>query len=309
MRIVTLLPSLTELVCTLGRGGDLVGVTHECDFPPEVAGLPHLTRSRIPGAATGGEIDALVSQERGSLYELDQNLLAALEPDLILTQEQCDVCAVNEQTVRRAAMALRGQPFVESVNPRSLAEVHAMFRRVGDLIGSRAEADRLVASFESKVRQIADWRALGSSREHRPRVLFLEWIDPPFCAGHWIPELVGLAGGIEVVGGAGQESRRIDWDEAVAGRPEIILISPCGFSLERAQQEFQAVLASREGMGLRKLCAGRVFLIDGSAYFSRPGPRLEASLAIAAAAINDASCLEFGLPEGDGWRSLGSVLG
>src|SRR3954451_3862030 len=145
MRIVSLLPSLTELVCALGRGGDLVGVTHECDFPPGVERLPHLTRSRIPASASSGAIDAAVAEQGGSLYELDGDLLARLRPDLILTQEQCDVCAVNEATVRRGAAALPGAPPVESVNPTCLADVHAIFRRVGDRLGARDAADRLAA--------------------------------------------------------------------------------------------------------------------------------------------------------------------
>src|SRR5271165_1309297 len=140
MRIVSLLPSLTELVCSLGKSGELVGVTHECDYPPCVLELPHLTRSRITAAATSAEIDALVAGHDGSLYELDQDLLAKLEPDLILTQEQCDVCAVNEATVRRAALRLRNQPMVESVNPTTLGEVFSMFRRVGELVGAAGAA-------------------------------------------------------------------------------------------------------------------------------------------------------------------------
>src|SRR4051794_37627778 len=153
MRVVSLLPSLTELVWALGHGGDLVGVTHECDFPPGVERLPHLTRSRIPASASAssGAIDAMVAEQGGSLYELDGALLAELRPTLVLTQSQCDVCAVNEGTVRRAAESLPGAPPVESVNPTCLADVHAMFRRVGDRLGprARAEADRLVSAFEA----------------------------------------------------------------------------------------------------------------------------------------------------------------
>src|SRR5437899_2241187 len=173
MRIVSLLPSLTELVCALGRGADLVGVTHECDFPAGVEALPHLTRSRIPGSASSAEIDAAVAAHGGSLYDLDGDLLARLRPDLILTQEQCDVCAVNEATVRRVASALPGSPRVESVNPTDLAGVHATFRRVGDLTGARAEADALVAAFEATAAEVS--RRLGGRSPRR--VLLLEWFD------------------------------------------------------------------------------------------------------------------------------------
>src|SRR3954451_18655718 len=159
MRIVSLLPSLTELACALGHGDDLVGVTHECDFPAGGEGLPHLTRSRIPPSSSAGAIDAMVAEQGGSLYELDGALLRRLRPDLILTQEQCDVCAVNEATVRRVAAGLPGAPHVESVNPTDLAGVHAMFRRVGDLLGARPEAEALVAGFEATAAEIARRRA------------------------------------------------------------------------------------------------------------------------------------------------------
>src|SRR3954464_9644543 len=157
MRIVSLLPSLTELVAALGHEADLVGVTHECDFPPWVERLPHLTRSRIPTSACSGAIDAMVAEQGGSLYELDGDLLAGLRPDLILTQAQCDVCAVNEATVRRVAAALPGAPRVESVNPTCLSDVHAMFRRVGDRLGAdaRVAADRLIADFAAPAAEIA----------------------------------------------------------------------------------------------------------------------------------------------------------
>ena len=230
--------SLTELVCTLGRRDDLVGVTHECDDPPGVERLPHLTRSRIPGAATGVEIDAMVSDQAGSLYELDGDLLADLRPDLILTQEQCDVCAVNEATVRRAAMAIPGQPRVESVNPTTLAEVFAMFRSIGTLIDREAEADALVGRFEATAREIARRRnSSGRLASEIPRVFLLEWIDPPFASGHWNPEIIHLAGGVDPVGLAGQKVRRIDWTEVAESRPDLIIAAPCGFSLDRARDE------------------------------------------------------------------------
>jgi iron complex transport system substrate-binding protein len=299
MRIVSLLPSLTELVCALGRGGDLVGVTHECDFPAEVEALPHLTRSRIAASASSAAIDAAVSAQGGSLYELDAARLEALVPDLILTQEQCDVCAVNEATVRRAAAALPGTPRVESVNPTCLADVHAMFRRAGELVGAAHEAEALVARFEATEAEIA------RRRSGRPalRVLHLEWFDPPFSSGHWNPELVERAGGVEVIGGAGERSRRLDWDEVAAADPDLVVLAPCGFSLERSEAELPALTGRREWKALRAAREGGVVLVDGSAYFSRPGPRLEASLRILAAAIDPEACGDLA-PE-PGWRRLG----
>ena len=222
-------PSLTELVCNLGKRGDLVGVTHECDYPGDVRQLPHLTRSRIPGAASSAEIDALVAAQAGSLYELDESLLAELNPDLILTQEQCDVCAVNEATVRRAAQCLKSRAMVESVNPTTLAEVFSMFRTVGDLIGAVESADRLVDEFEKTAGEIKrrQSRRPGTGRAtSRPRVLLLEWLDPPYCSGHWNPEIIEKAGGVEVLGADGAKSRRVTWDLVAASLPDVIIVLP-----------------------------------------------------------------------------------
>lgn len=300
MRIVSLLPSLTELVVALGHGADLVGVTHECDFPPEVARLPHLTRSRIPSSASSVAIDAMVAEQGGSLYELDGDLLATLAPALILTQEQCDVCAVNEATVRRVAAVLPGSPRVESVNPTSVAEVHAMFRRVGDLLGddARAAADRIVAGFDATAAEISRRRAGKPSR----RVILLEWSDPPFASGHWNPEIIALAGGVEAIGRPGAPSRRLSWDEVARADPELILLSPCGFTLDRTRAELPALRARPEWSRLAAVRAGSVVLVDGSSYFSRPGPRLEASLRIAAAAIDPDACDD--LADVPGWCRL-----
>jgi iron complex transport system substrate-binding protein len=306
MRIVSLLPSLTELVCTLGRGDALVGVTHECDYPAGVERLPHLTRSRIPAAATAGEIDALVRQQAGSLYELDEDLLAALRPALILTQEQCDVCAVNEQTVRRAAMSLPGRPEVESVNPTAMADILAMFRRVGDLLDRASEAEELVARFEATAGEIARRHAetFRSGPAERPRVVLLEWLDPPFSSGHWNPEIIALAGGIEPVARAGERSRSISWDDVAAARADLILVAPCGFTLDRAVAELEGLRDRPGWRDLPAVRAGRVVVADGSAYFSRPGPRLETSLRIAAAAVDPGRCGDLAPPEGQGWRRL-----
>jgi len=298
MRIVSLLPSLSELVCALGRGDELVGVTHECDFPPGVESLPRLTRSRIPAEASGAAIDAMVSQQGGSLYELDSEALAGLRPDLILTQEQCDVCAVNEATVRRMAASLPGEPLVESVNPTDLEGIFAMFRRVGDRIGARGAAEGLVDRFRATAGEVAR-RTRGRPS---PRVLVLEWVDPPFSSGHWSPEIVGLAGGVEAIGRAGQRSRRITWAEVAAADPEVILVAACGFSIDRAWAELDALAGLRVWQDLRAARNGSVAVTDGSAYFSRPGPRIEASLRVAAAAIDPDSCGDLAPP--GSWRTF-----
>ena len=298
MRIVSLLPSLTELVCALGRRDRLVGVTHECDYPPGVEHLPHLTQSRIPTEATSAVIDALVVEQRGSLYELDGEALAELRPDLILTQEQCDVCAVNEATVRRTAESLPGQPVVESVNPLDLEGVFAVFRRIGKLIDAEDKAGELIEQFEVTSQLIAD-RLEG---QPIPRVVLLEWIDPPFSSGHWNPALIARAGGREMIGQSGEKSRRITWIEVAEADPEFLLVSACGFSVDRTLLELAAILDRREWQDLRAVRNGQVAVTDGSAYFSRPGPRLEISLRIAAAAIHSDQCADLAPPRS--WRPV-----
>jgi iron complex transport system substrate-binding protein len=305
MRIVSLLPSLTELVCAIGRSGDLVGVTHECDYPPGVENLPHLTRSRISGAASSDQIDRLVTEQAGSLYELDEDLLADLRPDLILTQKQCDVCAVNETTVRQAAQCLAGRPTVESVNPMTLADVFVMFRRIGAYLHAVERATDLVARFVRTTKEIADrHRAAHSSASPSAprRVLLLEWLDPPFSSGHWNPEIIRLAGGFESLGRSGQKSSRIKWDDVTSSQSDLILVAPCGFSLDRTATNLATLNDRPEWRDLAAVRKGAVVIVDGSAYFSRPGPRLEASLRIAAAAIDPESCIDLAPPEGQGWR-------
>ncbi len=299
MRIVSLLPSLTELVCALGRGDELVGVTHECDYPPGVEFLPHLTHSRIAARADSAAIDRAVSEQRGSLYELDVVGLAELRPDLILTQEQCDVCAVNEATVRRVALRLPGPPRVVSVNPTDLAGVFAMFDEIAALLDARPEAEALRTAFDDLGELIVE----RAGDRDRPRVVLLEWSDPPFSSGHWNPEIVDLAGGVEVLARPGDRSRRVTWNDVAAVEPEVILLSPCGFTLDRALAELAALRDRPEWRSLEAVRNGRVAVIDGSAYFSRPGPRLRESLAIAAACIHPDACRD--LAPADGFRLVG----
>ncbi|HEU5116921.1 MAG TPA: ABC transporter substrate-binding protein [Isosphaeraceae bacterium] len=298
MRIVSLLPSLTELVCFLGRRTDLVGVTHECDYPTGVETLPHLTRSRIPSAATSAEIDRLVSEQGGSLYDLDADLLAALKPDLILTQAQCDVCAVNEKTVKEVAGSLPGSPHVETVNPLDLAGVMTMFLRVGELLDASEAARKLVSSFESAQAE------LSRRRENGPpvKVALLEWLDPLFIAGHWNPDLISLAGGVDILGRSGRESRRASFAELKQNEPEALLIAPCGFTLDRVEAEWSAIAPRPEWQSLEAVRSGRVVLADGSAYFSRPGPRLLESLGLAAVLVNPETNAD--LAPRAGWKKI-----
>ncbi|GIW89053.1 MAG: cobalamin-binding protein [Isosphaeraceae bacterium] len=288
MRIVSLLPSLTELVAALGREEELVGISHECDAPPGIWDRPRLTRSRIDAQAPAAAIDAQVAAQGGSLYELDRAALAATRPTLILTQAQCDVCAVNEATVRDVAAGLPGPPQVLSVNPTDLEGVFTMFRQVAQALGgdAPARAERLIADFETTARAIAR-RTAGVVR---PRVLFLEWPDPPYCAGHWIPELIALGGGVSALGRAGVASRRVSWEEVSGTHAEVAVVAPCGFSLEQARREAERLAERPAWQGLPAVRTDRVVLADGNQYFSRPGPRLEASLRIVAAAVDPERC-------------------
>jgi iron complex transport system substrate-binding protein len=263
------------------------------------ARTPEAHRRRHPAEAAGAEIDALVSEQPESLYTLDEEMLQALRPDLILTQEQCDVRAVNELTVRRAAARLPGPPRVESVAPRTLDDVFAMFRRVGELIDRPVEAEYLVAGFHRTVRWIYDF--ITPTRP-KPRVVLLEWLDPPFCSGHWNPEIIRLAGGREMIGRAGEQSRRITWDEIAAAEPEVILVALRGFELDRAERELAAVVDRPEWRALTAVRDGRVALADGSAFFSRPGPRLEVGLRIAAGAMAPNLFGSRDTRRGEAWR-------
>ncbi len=278
-----------------------MGVTHECDFPPGVEKLPHLTRSRIPSAAASAEIDRLVSEQAGSLYDLDEELLATLNPDLILTQEQCDVCAVNEATVRRAALALSGQPAVESVNPTTLGEVLAMF---GASVHCSTPTSLPSPWSRGSKRPLARSAPTGTSLDHKlPHACSCSSGSTlPFAPGTGIPRSLNCAGGIEALGLAGQKSRRCTWDEVASSEPDVIIVALCGFPLERAVEELATFNDRPEWRDLAAVRNGRVAVVDGSSYFSRPGPRLETSLRIAAAAIDPERCLDLAPPETHGWR-------
>jgi iron complex transport system substrate-binding protein len=280
-------------VYLLGRGGELVGVSHECDWPPEAPQLPALTRSRIPAEATSAAIDAAVAEAGGSLYELDADRLAALRPDVILTQAQCDVCAVNEAGVREVAATLPGPPHVESVNPLDLAGIFAMARRLGDLIGGRDLAEDWIGRFEALAAEVR------RRRKGLPpaRILHLEWLDPPFCSGHWNPELLALAGGAEAIGRAGEPSRRITWGDVATSEPEFVLLAPCGYTVGRGREDLEILGRLPEWRGLPAVAAGRVALADGSALFSRPGPRLLESLALTAGILDPGRCGDLHPPD------------
>ena len=282
MRIVSLLPSATEIICSLGLEDQLVGVTHECDFPASVRGLPKVTNTLIPTDASSAEIDRLVREKlsgSSALYTLNHEALESLAPDLIVTQALCDVCAVAEDEVKDAACRLPGAPRVLNLEPETLNEVLDCVREVGEAAGIERRAREVVAALRERIDVVTSRADRAPSR---PRVALLEWLQPPFSTGHWNPELVRLAGGIDGLGAEGRKSRTLTWGEVIAWRPEVVVISCCGFTIERTLQDIPALDGVRGWKRLPAVRDGRVFVTDGSAYFSRPGPRLVDSLELLA---------------------------
>ncbi len=286
MRIVSLLPSATEIICELGLRDQLVGVTHECDYPRSVLDLPKVTKTLIPTDATSREIDALVRDRMGqqsALYTLDMEALERLQPDVIVTQTLCDVCAVAEAEVKDAACRLASMPGVVNLEPESLDDVFQAIRQVADAVGQAERSGRVIDALQQRVARVASRTQRAATR---PRVALLEWLDPPFSTGHWNPELVRLAGGEDGFGREGQKSVTLKWEQVIAWQPEVVVIACCGFTAERTMQELGVL---REVAGWEDLPAvrdGRVFVTDGSSYFSRPGPRLVDSLELLAHLIH-----------------------
>jgi len=267
MRICSLLPSGTEILYSLGLGDQVVAVTHECDYPPETAAKPRITEDLIEqGRMTSVEVDHHVSSNigrHGTIYRLKQDLLETLEPDLIVTQELCEVCAVSYKEVQHAARVLEGRTRIVSLEPTTLNEMLETILLVGELTGRKDAALEKVQELNARLQRV---RERVRDRE-RPRVYAMEWLDPPFSAGHWVPEMVEIAGGHEVLGKAGLKSERITPERILEAQPEIIVLMPCGFSLERTVEEYRR---TRFLPGW----SGQLYAVDGSSYFNRSGPRL-----------------------------------
>lgn len=265
MKIVSLLPSATEILFAIGAGDDVAAVTHECDFPPQARDLPHLTSSALPQSSRSVDIDRHVRNMLhggSSIYHLDADLLERLQPDLIVTQELCEVCAVSYSIVDRAARRLASDPRIISLEPSSLEDVFANITTLGNLTGHEREAHELVESLRARIEAC---RRRTSNADVRPRTLVLEWTDPPMSGGHWTPGLVEIAGGTALLGNPGQNSRVLSWDEIEAAKPDCIIVAPCGFDLEKTRAAVAEVA---------RLQRENVHLVDGNAYVNRPGPRL-----------------------------------
>jgi iron complex transport system substrate-binding protein len=280
-RVVSLIASATEIVCALGAGDLLVGRSHECDFPPEVARLPCLTEPQFPVTGTSYDIDARVRailQEGLSVYRVDAEKLEALRPDIIVTQDHCEVCAVSLEDVEAALCAWSGRRVeIVSLKPDALADIWEDIAKVARALGR--EGELLVEQLKARMTSIAEQS--GEART-RLRAALIEWIDPLMAGGNWMPELVQMAGGENLFGVAGQPSPRLGWDEVVVANPDVVLVHPCGFEMARTLQEMP-LLEHRPGWReLKAVQSGRIFVADGNQYFNRPGPRIVESLEILA---------------------------
>ena len=283
MKICSLLPSSTEIVFALGLGESLVGVTHECDFPSEADSIPSVTSSVVNGESmTGRQIhDAITGLVHGgsSIYNLDRELLDEASPDLILTQELCDVCAVSYKQVEAAASMLQCDTRVVSLEPNTLDQILDTIRIVGELAGVESQAKSVVSSLRARIDRVGE---IAARAQQKPRVLCMEWIDPVFIGGHWVPEMVALAGGEDGLGIAGKPSFQVDWPRIAEYNPDLIVIMPCGFSAGQALKELEQTVLPDEWYGLDAVARGEVYVVDGSSYFNRPGPRIVDGLEILA---------------------------
>jgi iron complex transport system substrate-binding protein len=268
MRIVSLVPSATEMLFALGLGPELVAVTHECDYPPAALDLPRVTRDVLPSDLSAAQIDAAVKEHTlagESIYELDADALHELEPDLIVTQALCSVCAVSFDDVRAIAAESPSQPRVISLDPHTVGEVLGDARTLGDATDRKDAAVDLVRDAAARIDRIR----VAVKGARRPRVVALEWLDPPFAAGHWTPQLIDFAGGEDVLGFPGEKSEERAWEEVAGSQPDVVIVMPCGYDAEIAHRE-----AEMHREELAALGAGEIVAVHASAYFSRPGPRI-----------------------------------
>ena len=292
-RVVSLIASATEIVHALGRGPAQVARSHECDWPPNVLSLPELTRPKFKVEGSSRAIDQAVRAlvEQGlAVYEVDAEALRALAPDVILTQDQCEVCAVSLADVEGAVCAWVGNaPTVVSLCPHTMADVYADIGHVASALRCAAEGEALIAHMQTRIAA-----ATAKVAElPKPRLAFIEWIDPPMSGGHWMPELIEAAGGFNLFGERGAQSPWITWEAVATADPDVILVAPCGYDIATTAREMGVLDGNALWQGLRAVREGRVFLADGNAFFNRPGPRLVESAEIVAEILHPGAC-DFG---------------
>lgn len=306
-RICSLLPSATEIVCALGLGDKLLAVTHECDYPAEVAGKPRATYSRIKHETMSTlEIDIAVDGQlagEGTLYMFEEGLLDRLQPDLILTQELCDVCAVSFDRVLAAANELTSQPRVVSLDPHHFQDILDNVRIVAALTGTEDRADALLTGWYERIGRVA---AAAATIRNRPKVALLEWLNPAWRSGHWNPEVVALAGGVDGLGNQGSNASRLDWQEVLDYNPDVVVIAQCGFGLERSLSDVRGFGWPEGWQHVRAARDGQIYIVDGNSYFSRPGPRIIDSLEIMAEILHPG--LFAGLAPAGSYVRLGTTL-
>ena len=299
MRVVSLICSATEIVCALGHRADLVGRSHECDYPPGIESLPVLTAPQFELGGTSAEIDGRVKdlvRDGLAIYGIDAGLLRALRPDAIVTQDQCEVCGASLADVEAAVCDWTGiETRIVSCKPNGLEDLWTDIRRVGAALHDDDAAETLVTDLQTRMSSVA---ARAAALPERPSVATVEWIDPLMAAGHWMPELVEMAGGRNLFGEAGGQAPWIDWEALESSDPDVILVLPCGFDIERSVAEMPALTAQPGWSALGAVRNGRVYIVDGNQYFNRPGPRLAESLEILAEILHPAHF-------GTGWQDKG----
>jgi iron complex transport system substrate-binding protein len=287
VRVVSLLPSATEIVCALGAGHDLVGVSHECDHPPEVAALPVLTSSRLPTSGASGELDRSVREllrAALSIYDLDVDLLAKLDPDLVVTQDLCEVCAVSYRAVCAAADQLAGRAVaVVSLHPQRLDDIWGDIGRVAAALGRHRDGEALLVGLRGRLEQVERQAAAAPDR---PRVVSIEWLEPVMLGGTWMPELIAAAGGTPLGVTAGQRAPALDLAGLERLEPEVVVVKPCGYPLQRTLAELELLPRVLPWASWPAVRAGRVFVADGNAYFNRSGPRIVDSAELLAACLH-----------------------
>lgn len=289
MRIVSLLPSATEIICEVGLGDFLVGVSHECDYPHFVKDLPSVTKSLIPKNASSLEIDIAVREQLGTekaIYHLEMDVLKELRPDFIITQSLCEVCAVAEDEVLDAVCQLAGDAKIINLEPMTLEDVFDTLLLVGDETNFTKQASDAVKNLKDRVSRVIELTETSIDINSRPNVVFLEWIDPLFNAGHWTPELIEYAGGISLLSNKHKPSTTISWDSVVQQDPDVMFIACCGYDLCRTLKDMPLLSANNNWAKLKSVKSNSIFVTDGNAYFSRPGPRLVDGLEIMAHAFH-----------------------
>ena len=295
MRICSLLPSATEILYALGVGDSVVGVTHECDYPPEAAQKPALIRPRVDPGASPAELDEQVRElvERGeSVYAVDDALLQRLDPDLIVTQDLCHVCAASPDDLATALTRFERMPRVLSLSPHTIADVWDDIRRIGQATCRVSEAEKFITELKSRIATI---EKLVLAAVEQPRVVCLEWLDPPYMGGHWVPQMVARAGGKDVLGLPGEPSYRVPWSRIIEAQPEVIVVMPCGCNVQRTVAEFKKLQLPSAWPDLPAVKNGQVFAVDANSYFSRSGPRIADGIALLASLFHPALQID-GLP-------------